>query len=318
MTSYSAAAKQYEEQLVQLACLMATGKSRSKEAFRLRSILALLERALSDGELLIMNDLSSDLYMIEDDEILEPSSNQENSQYAVNVIKSVESSNWLRVLELLRIDVPHMSNEYRAYFRGRAYDWLGFFSSSREFYKYAIKLNPDDTVYRYLLLDSLSRGNAEATHSEASRYLQKPDAFPALTILSATILFKTTKNGDPKYNLDVYNTVADLLPSLLGDCEVVSSLPRTVIAMGYVSLGFALNSLGDHHASVKALEIAQKLDVDLASSLDQEIELIRNEAQPNLLSSQHVTIPETALAVVTFTNPADRRDNEIRKQLLAA
>ena len=316
MPPFARVTLEYETKLVRLAVLMDSGESRSDDAFSLRDQLASLDLLLPEDELEFMNALSSDLYMIEDDEILELLSPKYEATYARELMNAFNSGNWLFVLDLLRQDADNLTNEYRAYFRGRAYAQLGLLASSLEFYKYAWKLKPADVVYRYQYLDTLSYLSVEAAAVVARDYLDVPLAWPAVTILSATVLFKTTRDGDPAHNAEVYQLLADTLPVVLSDAAVVSSVPKSLISLGYIDLGFSLEILGDYASSARALEYALSVDPDTSPDLQYEVERIQSKAR-NRPAEPRILVPDTALHVRVFRDLAQDRDAEIERLIAA-
>ena len=128
---------QFEQALSKLAVLMANGHSNSKEANNLRDKMLDIYHEMTEEEDKFTRMLSSDLYMIENDEILEsPVDNLEfdfQSNYYLNA--------WTDCLEILRKDMSWLNNEYRAYYRGEIYSKLECYSSALEFYRTAIRLN---------------------------------------------------------------------------------------------------------------------------------------------------------------------------------
>ena len=137
----------FERKLAKLARLMADGYGESEEAFNLRDEMEQMEYNINDEEdTKFIRELSSDLYMIEDYEILDPAPDDISPfEYEANCL----THNWTRCLEILRYDMPELRNETRAYHRGLIYARLKCYSSAIEFYKYAIKLNKWNITYRF-------------------------------------------------------------------------------------------------------------------------------------------------------------------------
>jgi hypothetical protein len=94
----------------------------------LREELANLELKLSDKELNIARNLSSELYMLEDDEILDPY-NPSISDYRTEVESAIESKEYIKALELLRNDAPEIDNVFRALKRAEIYEKIEFRAS---------------------------------------------------------------------------------------------------------------------------------------------------------------------------------------------
>ena len=136
---------QYERSLSKLAVLMADECSESANADDLRDELADIEYKMTEEETEFVAGLSSDLYMIEDDEILDPPADHTDFDFAWHY----GWKDWLKCLELLRRESPNCSNECRAFYRGEIYSKLECYSSALEFYRWAIKLNNMKLNYYY-------------------------------------------------------------------------------------------------------------------------------------------------------------------------
>lgn len=121
----------YEIALVELAQLMANGQSESTRAFDLRAELASLEYELNTVEIEFVNNLSSDLYMIEDNEILDPVDPE--MKWCHEYTTAVCNQAWIRALELLRYEVPGVVPVVRAQQRAYAYKALGFEVAAKAF-----------------------------------------------------------------------------------------------------------------------------------------------------------------------------------------
>lgn len=128
----------FEKGLVELAILMANGQSECERADQIRDDMAELEYQMTSEDATFVRWLSSDLYMIEENEFLDPVDPEMNWQqeYAT----ALYEENWKRILELLRYDVPHLLPIMRAKYRADAYRELGFEFAAKAFDDYVDKI----------------------------------------------------------------------------------------------------------------------------------------------------------------------------------
>lgn len=133
------------------------------------------ERNLTQPEIMRLNGLSADLYMLQDDEVYEPyEGTQEQLRSALN--QAWEHGEYETVLSLLRNGTPFLTPDRVAYLRGRCYAALGHLETALLFMRYAAERDPERAAYRVAILDLLlSLHRPEEAHAEAEAYVKKAD-----------------------------------------------------------------------------------------------------------------------------------------------
>src|SRR5205085_894622 len=129
------------------------------DADLIRELMDSPERQLSRAELIRLNALSSDLYMLQGAEVLQPVGHGGFDVDALRrELKDAESWNdWEWVLGLLRRRAPEVPEDAVAITRARAYDMLGHADTAVLFLDHAFRSRPDDVGYRALRLLLLTR-----------------------------------------------------------------------------------------------------------------------------------------------------------------
>lgn len=133
---------EYERLLMQLHSVIAEEKGDSEEADAIRVAMEPLWRHLSPEEIDRLDGLSADIYMLQDDEILTPF-DQSKEELGQALREAVQKEQWEAILSLLRHEVPGLTQETRALYRAKAYDYLGHAEVSMAFLTYALRLAPD-------------------------------------------------------------------------------------------------------------------------------------------------------------------------------
>ena len=166
---------QYETLLKELHRLIAEGKGDDDEADAVRDEMEMPERNLIQQEIMRLNGLSADLYMLQDDEVYELyEGTQEQLREALNT--AWEHGEWETVLALLRKGTPFLTPDRVAYLRGRCYAALGHLETALVFMRYAAERDPERAAYRVAILDLLlSLHRPEEAHAEAEAYVRKAD-----------------------------------------------------------------------------------------------------------------------------------------------
>lgn len=135
------AVMEYERLLIQLHELIAEGKGDADDADAVRDEMELPERQLSRAELLLLNGLSADLYMLQDDEIFEARGEGETDAVLESRLRAAwERGEWDAALRSLRKGLPSLSREGLATLRAYAYERLGLHESAKRFQQKAAEL----------------------------------------------------------------------------------------------------------------------------------------------------------------------------------
>ena len=138
---------EYERLLIQLHDLLTEGKGDTDEADAVREAMELPERQLTRAGLSLLNGLSADLYMLQDDEIFETRGEGETEATVETKLRTAwERQQWDVALSLLRKNPASLTTEGLATLRAHAYDQLSLRESARRFQQKAAEL----TLRRWL------------------------------------------------------------------------------------------------------------------------------------------------------------------------
>lgn len=140
--------------------MIAAGQVDSAEADVLRDRMETPEARLSRAEMVRLNGLSADLYMLQDDEIYERAEESQRTRETLGAALQAawERREWERALELLRKGPLFLTRAQAAYLRFRVYASLGHLDTARLFLEYATRLDPDNVGYWGMLSDPEARG----------------------------------------------------------------------------------------------------------------------------------------------------------------
>lgn len=257
ITRNNLAATQYETLLIQLAEAMKLGDQR--QANEVRRAMELPERELDDAMMDRFDGLSADLYMLEDKEYFEriDPAQATPDHLGKELREAWNSEKWEQVLALLRKGGSFLSQEQRAYLRAIAYENLGQLRSAFVFMDYASRQSPTDVVYRYLCLGYLvALGENEEAVKRANAYVADQTTPSALLIRASAVLIQTARNSDSATRDKRLRAAVPALERALGSKTGLDNSPDEVIALGYVSLGFCLELLGDTEQATIAYGLA--------------------------------------------------------------
>lgn len=248
---------QYEQWTRKLHSLIAAGLCDEQEADDLREQMDGMSDSLDEQELYRLENLSGDLYMLSGEEVYIPTDMSEQA-YTSNLFQSWSSQDWDRVLNLLRMEV-NVSSEHRAYLRARAYEELHHVEAALLFVNHALKLDHSSSTYSYLAMELLEEaGHNEQALEQAEDWLTEADAPAGATIKSAAVLFGHTRNLSTTDARKYYQRVTAVLSDTLGKQEALSGLPRQVLALAYVVMGFSYRELGSYAEAIESLREALK------------------------------------------------------------
>ena len=292
-TVNSQASKQYEALLIQLAQAMKAGDK--ERANVIRREMELPERGLDGSMLDLLDGLSADLYMLDEKEYFERiAPEQAIPQRLVSGLKRAwDNQDWEEVLKLIRKDVPFISHEHRAYLRAVAYEKLGLVRSALSFMDYAALQNPEDVVYPYFGLEYLVKlGENEEAVRRANFYVTDKTTPPVLLIGAAVALIQTAKHLN---RADQNKRLMVAMPALvraLSSKEGLETSASEVIGLGYVSLGFCLEALGDTTKADLAYQFALVVDPNNGPAQEALQKHVNATAPPR--STVPTTVPDEA------------------------
>lgn len=172
---------EYENLLKKVHFLIAQGKGDSAEADALRDEMGKPEQELSHEEIMRLNGLSADLYMLQDDEIFEAHDGTQE-QLREDLSAAWERSDWETLLALLRKGPRFLPQDRLAYLRARAYAALGHLDTALLFARFAAEQNPQNAFYRLAVLDLLLKLHRnEDALAQADAYVQSAEEPLALS-----------------------------------------------------------------------------------------------------------------------------------------
>jgi len=240
--------EQYVDLLISLHDTMRRGDE--DEAERLREQMDAPGLHLSADEIQWVKGLSSDLYMLDDDESFRPL-DRPRLQLLSDIRAATESSNGDAVLQLLR-RADFISPEHRAWFRSRAYEMLGYNNLALRFLSYASSQAPERIEYGYMMLAGLIRqGDFDYAGQVALRLMALPNQPPELKIISATALCASTEGMSDEEARPFLVQATEVISSLMAP-EQQSPLPADESRMAWMVLAEAYSKLGETGNAVKA------------------------------------------------------------------
>jgi hypothetical protein len=267
-----------ENYLVQLAMLDAEGRHGSPEYGRLYDGLCLLESKLSPADMKFIQNLSSDLYMIEDDEVYdEPREGMTNwAELARTLQDRYYAKDWDELLLLLRQPALEMPVQSRAFLRARAYDALDLHAAAWAFYTYAAKVSDDRPVYQYFALNNLKDWNPDAAFKQAQSVVPDSTMHPAVRLLSASIVLLHYRGVAEYHTVEIRQLAVALLP-VLGEAAHQKDVPLAVLNLGYSTLAGCLDTLKDYSSAAFVYGMMDPAGAD--DMLQNEINRMRNHVR---------------------------------------
>jgi tetratricopeptide (TPR) repeat protein len=283
---------QHERLLRQLHHLMASGRGDTDEAEAVRCDMDTSWRRLNREEIARLKGLSADLYMLEDDEVLEPARPNERSpdELKAELETSWRQGKWEDVLRLLRKGRSFGTQGQVAYLRARAYEQLGHLDASLLFMEYAASLKPDDATYDGAVMElliTLKRYDEAVALAELK--IERSKHSPGLLIQAAGILLRAAKERPGEQNRAIYEHTIEVLNGAL---EASSKLLPVVVVFGYLTLGFCHQALEQWQLARGAYDRALQVSPD----------------DPILLSARGLLLTrlDPQGAILDFTRAVDR------------
>jgi len=149
---------QYEALLKDLHRLIAAGKGNEDETDAIRDEMDAPEQKLIQKEIMRLNGLSADLYMLQDDEVYEPYMGTREELIKV-LSEALGRLEYEAILSLLRKGTPFLKPAQVAALRGRCYAMLGHLETGLLFMRYAAEHEPEQAAHRLFILMLLERLN---------------------------------------------------------------------------------------------------------------------------------------------------------------
>ncbi|UQA54986.1 tetratricopeptide repeat protein [Polyangium aurulentum] len=256
----------HEQQLIRLHRLLAEGKGETEEHEALCESMLESWKQLDATTRELFRGLSGDLDMLEGTERLE-ATEEDTAHLSQEIERTWKEKDFPRVLALLRkVQAPFFPADRVAYVRGRCWNELGFPEAAHAFYEHASKLNPDNGNYAYLaLIQALSLGWGEQVVAKANAVADDPHAHARALFAAAHALLRTDASGQLGDERLYRKIVGILQRAVAAETRLPASLRRpSVLAGGYVELGFCYERLQDpdlaRRAYTEALQIDPKSD----------------------------------------------------------
>jgi len=256
----------YESLLKDLHSLVASGQNDTPEVETIHNQMDELEPYLSQREIERLNGLSSDLYMLQGQEILE-ATNLTSKQFTEALNDAHKRNDWEQVLRLLRMNNSSVPKAARAYLRARAYDELGSLETALLFMELAAAMKPENKNYENFVIIYLSRLNQlDKALSRAEKHIQDGNNSSSGLIQYAALLFMAMETHKEKPDEGYIHKAIDVLvPTLRRASQENISKPE--LLLGYLTLGSCYEDLDDKPAALQAYSDALQIDPDDIAAL---------------------------------------------------
>lgn len=229
---------QYEGLLLDLARLQAEGQADTPILDPIYEAMERIDSFLDQSEIDRLNNLSSDLYMLEGREIREPLDegmtvdDRNRQQYM-----AVKARDWERVLELMRMGASPFLPSVLAHLRSTAYGGLGHSAPELVFLRYAVATDPANQGYRCDLMARLLRKSdlSEAV-TEAETILSESGASPLLRLQAGfAFVLSAHSSSDGEQTSDLERAVM-VIRQALNDADAFG-LHDEIFDDAWVTLG---------------------------------------------------------------------------------
>lgn len=222
----------------------------SPEADRLRDELDLLDADLTAAQRAYLRGLSGDLYQLEDEEVFLSVESEDRlaEGFERAVQRALLGGDFGRLLHLIRTDESPYDDERRAYLRGLAYAGLGRHAPAFRFMRRAARSGK--LVHEYLMLDYLIHLDASQAAGVGRGIVDSPDAPDAMRVQAAWAIVLPTREMPDKLAFETWEWAVRYLPALV-EGERSRSLPRSVLALGLLTLALCHELLGNSSTAVR-------------------------------------------------------------------
>lgn len=243
-----------ERDLIALAREMREGRGEGELTARLRDSCEAAWQQVSAEESALLQDLSEDLYLLEERRIVEPLADGETLESVVlRFIHAFQSEDNPIALALVR-KVPYVAGPWSLpnllAIYGRCWDRLGFHLAGAEFLDraYAIGQNPFHAVQALDALRAAGEDDEVARRAEAAE-----TSGPALLQLQVTpLLYQNATRLSGSEGRDALERLVRMVERA---AQETASLP-TLVSLGFVNAGRALAHLGRPEQALRAMDRA--------------------------------------------------------------
>jgi tetratricopeptide (TPR) repeat protein len=255
----------YETLLRKLHLLDVKGRGDAEEADQLRDEMDAPYRGLTSEEVARIRGLSADLYMLQDDEVYEPTDPAERTPERLG---TALRDAWQRgdaeaTLALLRKGPSFMPKDRIAYLRARAYEQLRHLDAAHLFMAYAAHLEPRDDTYKRLVLDLLlDLGRLDEAVERANEYLVDAGSAPGVVIRSASVLLESARGLPKAQATPLRERIIEWLRPTLAKEQSALTLSPADLAFGYFILGLCYQGLDQFQEARSAYDAALEADPD--------------------------------------------------------
>jgi len=161
---------QYETLLKELHRFIAAGLGDSDEAEAVREDMDAPEQRLTQDEIMRLNGLSADLYMLQDDEVYEKHG-ETREELRASLKSALDRHDHEAILSLLRKGTPFLTTGQVAALRGRCYAALGHLETALLFMHYALRHEPEEAMHGMFIVGLLLQLNrTEDALAETQEY----------------------------------------------------------------------------------------------------------------------------------------------------
>jgi hypothetical protein len=251
--------RRYEQLLIRTHELIARGEGDSEEADAVREAMDAPWYRLSEAEQIRLRGLSGDLYMLQDEEVLQtPLLSLDDC--IQRLIEAREWNDWGAVLGLLRHRPPAIFNETTALLRAQAYDGLGHPNAALLFLDFAHRAHRSDSGYRAVrMLMAASAGHFEEIIPEADRIVQTGEKDVWLLVAATDVILQRagTLIGDAKST--AYHRILAAL-NLTCNSNANGVAPMFLLVCAHLIRAVALWELGQESEALAALDAAVDID----------------------------------------------------------
>ena len=246
---------EHEVLLRQLHHLIAEGLGDTEEADAVRDRMEPSWYRLKPEEKKRIEGLSADLYMLQDDEVFEPSDGRTKIQIGQAVYAAIEQERWEEALKLMR--QPNLLPRVKvAVWRARAYDALGEFEAALLFLRYAVKLDPEHPGFKAIELSLLVENNCEAEARHIAALYLNDSTAPALLRINAAGILALPSQSIKDFD---YVSIVPALKQAVQAESPTASLYNEVMAYAYEILAYCYFRLGDIQLGYNAVTEGMRL-----------------------------------------------------------
>jgi len=272
--------QRYEQLLIKTSELIARGEGDSEEADAVREQMDLPWYRLSEDEQTRLRGLSGDLYMLQNEEVLQ-SPLLSFDDFIEQLKEAREWNDWGTMLGILRRRPPRVFKEAAALLRAQAYDGLGHPNPALLFLDFAHRENKSDSGYRAVrMLMAASANRFGEIMPEAELIVRSGGKDVWLIVAAADVMLQWVISlaGDSK-NAALQRIITAL--NSQWNAQSHGATPMFLIACAHLIRAVALWEVGQEEEALAALDAA--IEVDPGDRFLQKIrEDIRRHQTPEL------------------------------------